>query len=107
MVENLSVSAGDTGLLPDPGRFRKSQQWSPCAATAEPELRACSPQQETPPQWEARAPQLEEALAQKWRLRAAKKKKKTLKSEGLTIFDLKPQTTKIEVINYTYLNISV
>ena len=106
MVENLSVSAGDTGLLPDPGRFRKSQQWSPRATTAEPELRACAPHQETPPQWEARAPQLEEALAQKWRPGAAKKKK-TLKSEGLTIFDLKPQTTKIEVINYTYLNISV
>ena len=25
VVKNLSLSAGDTGLIPDPGRFHKSQ----------------------------------------------------------------------------------
>ena len=37
-------------------------------------LRACAPQQEKPPQWEAHTPQLEKVHEQQQRPRAAKKK---------------------------------
>ena len=39
MVKNLPPHAGDTDLIPGPGRFpHASEQLSPCATTSEPEL---------------------------------------------------------------------
>ena len=66
--------------------------WScqPCTTTTEPCSRACAPQQETPPQWDASTrqlessrclPQLEKARVQPWRWGAAKNKLLFLKSE--------------------------
>ena len=78
MVKNPPASAGDTGSSPGPGRShmpwsnwarvpqllslrsraRKPQLLSLRATTTEARApRACAPQQEKPPQWEARAPQ--------------------------------------------------
>lgn len=86
MVENLSLSAGDTGLIPDPGRFHKSQSNGPVYRNTElePELVLCYGK---PPQ---RGPhtQLEKAFAEV-KTRVAKKTPQKLMSEGLTIFDLK------------------
>ena len=76
VVKNLPANAGDTGLSPSPGRShmlwsnwarvpqllslcsraREPQLLSPCATTTEAHVpRAHAPQQEKPPQWEARA----------------------------------------------------
>ena len=62
------------------------EQLSPCTAATEPAgPRACAPQQEKPPQWEAFAPrlecssctlQLEKAHTQQWRPSTAKSEKK-------------------------------
>ena len=62
------------------------EQLSPCTAATEPMgPRACAPQQEKPPQWEAFAPrlecssctlQLEKAHTQQWRPSAARSEKK-------------------------------
>ena len=78
VVKNPPANAGDTGSSPDPGRShmlqssearepqllslrsraREPQLLSPCATTTEAcTPRARAPQQEKPPQWEARAPQ--------------------------------------------------
>ena len=66
MVENPPANAGDTGSIPGPGRShmpqsneaRVPQLLSLRAATTEARApRARAPQQEKPPQWEARAPQ--------------------------------------------------
>ena len=78
VVKNPPASAGDTGLIPGPGRSHMPQSnqahvpqllslcprahvlqlLSPCATTTEARApRACAPQQENPPQWEAHAPQ--------------------------------------------------
>ena len=67
VVKNLPVTAGDTGLIPDPGGSH--MQLSPYTTPAEPvpaatELtchnyvhpRSCAPHQEKPLQWEAHAP---------------------------------------------------
>ena len=77
VVKNLPANAGDTGLSPGLGKIpHATEQWSSCATTTEPVLqsprvtttearepRAHAPQQEKPPQWEARAPQRRVALA--------------------------------------------
>ena len=66
MVKNLPANAGDTGSSPGPGRShmpgsnkaRAPQLLSPHATTTEACVpRAHAPQQEKPPQQEARAPQ--------------------------------------------------
>ena len=56
VVENLPANAGDTGSIPGPGRCSGATKpvRHNCWAGA---LRARAPQQEKPPQWEARAPQ--------------------------------------------------
>ena len=75
MVKNLPANAGDTGSSPGPGRSHMPQSnWarvpqllSLCSTAREPQLlspratttearvpRARAPQQEKPPQWEAR-----------------------------------------------------
>ena len=70
--KNPSANAGDTGSIPDPGRFhmpqsneaRVPQLLSPHAAITEDHApRACAPQQEKPLQWEACALQRGEAPA--------------------------------------------
>ena len=49
--KNLPANAGDTGLIPGPGRFHMPQQLSLCTTTPEARLpRACAQQQEKPPQ---------------------------------------------------------
>ena len=105
VVKNPPANAGDMGSIPGPGRShmtwsnwayapqllslrsgaREPQLLNPCAATTEARVpRACAPQQEKPPQWEARAPQqkgsprspqLEKARVQQRRLNTAKKNK--------------------------------
>ena len=86
VVENPPASAGDTGSSPGPGRShmlltnwarkpqllslrsraREPQLLSLCAATAEAHVpRAHAPQQEKPPQWEARGPQRGVATARR------------------------------------------
>ena len=78
VVENLPANAGNTGSSPGPGRFHMTrsneahapQQLSLGSRAHEPQLlspwattteacspRASAPQQEKPPQWEARTPQ--------------------------------------------------
>ena len=78
VVKNPPADAGDMGSSPGPGRAhipwsnkarapqllslrsraREPQLLSPCATTTEARApRASAPQQEKPPQWEARAPQ--------------------------------------------------
>ena len=78
VVKNPPANAGDMGSIPGPGRShmlqsnwtcapqllslrsraREPQLLSPHATTVEARtLRACAPQQEEPPQWEARTPQ--------------------------------------------------
>ena len=62
VVKSPPANAGDTGLIPDPGRSHVGQSDSPCATISEPALqslqatttearvpRACAPQQEKPP----------------------------------------------------------
>ena len=65
---HLPASAGDTGSIPGPGKSHMPQNsqaqelqlLSLCSTTAEAhEPRACAPQGEKPPLWEALAPQLE------------------------------------------------
>ena len=61
VVKNLPANAGDTGSISGLGRFH--MLWASYAH--EPQLvkpdhsRACAPQQEKPPQWEAHERQLE------------------------------------------------
>ena len=92
VVKNPPANAGDTGSSPGLGRShmlqsnkaRVPQLLSPHAAFTEAHApRARAPQQEKPPQWEARAPQwrvapaqqnLEKAHAQQRRPNAAKNK---------------------------------
>ena len=77
VVKNTPANAGDMGLIPGLGRShmpqsnqahvpllslrsraREPQLLSPRATTTEAqEPRACAPQQEKPPQWEAHSPQ--------------------------------------------------
>ena len=60
MDKNLAANAGDTGLIPGPGRSHMQQSNQACELQLlGPAPRARAPRQETPPQWEARAPQLE------------------------------------------------
>ena len=68
MDKNPSVTAGDTGPIPGPGRFhrprsnrgQKPQLLNLSAAATETHMhRACAGQQEKPPQREAHAPRLE------------------------------------------------
>ncbi|XP_042105079.1 GATA zinc finger domain-containing protein 1 isoform X2 [Ovis aries] len=64
--ENPPASAEDVGSIPGPGRFYMAwSQLSPRGTTSEARVpyRACAPQQETPPQREARAPQQGEGPA--------------------------------------------
>ena len=86
VVKNLPANAGDTGSSPGPGRSHMPvEQLSLCATTTEARVpRARAPQQEKPPQWEARAPQprvappssqLEKARAQQQWPNAAKNNK--------------------------------
>ena len=86
LVKNLPVSAGDMGSSPGPedltcrgetkprapqlmslrSRAREPQLLSPCATTTEARVpRARAPQQEKPPQWEARALQQRVAPARR------------------------------------------
>ena len=86
VVKNPPANAGDTGSSPGPGRShvprsneahapqllslrsraRAPQLLSPRATTTEAHtLRARAPQQEKPPQWEARAPQRRVAPARR------------------------------------------
>ena len=55
VVKNSSASAGDTGLIPGPGRFPHAiEQLSLCATASEAQVsRARAPQQEKQPQWVA------------------------------------------------------
>ena len=77
MVKNLPANAGDTGSSPAPVRSHMPRSsLSPRAAANEAHTpRARAPEQEKPPQWEARAPQgrVAPAAATKERLRAAMK----------------------------------
>ena len=78
VVKNPPASVGDTGSSPGLGRshmLRSNKAHAPqvlslCSRACDPQLlsprattteahapRACAPQQEKPPQWEARAPQ--------------------------------------------------
>ena len=51
MVKSTLVNAGDTGLIPSPGRTHAKGQLSPCAVTTEPmSPRARALQLEKPPQ---------------------------------------------------------
>ena len=70
MVKNPPANAGDTGLIPGPGRFHMPQD-------------NCALPQEKPSQWEdhalqlessPRLPQLEKAHVQQWRPSTAKNK---------------------------------
>ena len=72
MVKNPPANAGETGLIPAPGRShmpqsnkaREPQLLSPQATTTEAHApRAYAPQQEKPLQWEARTPQWKVAPA--------------------------------------------
>ena len=83
VVKNPPANAEDTGSSPGLGRShmpRSSQAYepqllSPRATTTEARTpRACAPQQEKPPQWEAHTPQQEKACTQQWRPNAAKNK---------------------------------
>ena len=79
MVKNLPAKAGDTGSSPGPGRSQKiphaAEQLSLRATTTEARApKACAPQQEKPPQWEACSPQLEKARTQQQRPNTAKNK---------------------------------
>ena len=86
MVKNPPASAGDTGSIPGLGRShmpqsskahapqllslrsraREPQLLSPRATPTEAHVpRARAPQQEKPPQWEARAPQWRETPARR------------------------------------------
>ena len=73
VVKNPPANAGDTGLIPGPGRFRTHQATMPRATTTEPALwnpraqllkpahpTAHSPQQETPPHGKGHGPQRRE-----------------------------------------------
>ena len=66
MSKNLPANAGDTGLIPDPGREHLSsctKLLSPDVATTEVcAPRACAPKEEEPVQWEAHASQQRVAL---------------------------------------------
>ena len=83
MVKNSPVNAGDTGSIPDPGRFLVAYR------ATKPECHeywarahsAQALQQEKAPQWEAQAlqlegsprlPQLEKACVRQWRPSATK-----------------------------------
>ena len=84
VVKNPPANAGDTGSSPGPGRSHMPRNNWACA----PQLlslrsRARAPQQEKPPQWEARAlqrrvtprsPQLEKVRGQQRRPNTAKNK---------------------------------
>ena len=41
--KNLSVNAGDTALIPGPGRSHAVEQLSPCTTTFEPKSQPLSP----------------------------------------------------------------
>ena len=58
VVKNPPAKAGDTGSSPSLRKIpHAAEQLSPCTTTTEALVpRACAPQQEKPPQWEARAP---------------------------------------------------
>ena len=86
VVKNLPANAGDMGSIPGQGGthmlWSKLRLW---ATAIEPNSRACAPQQETPQQWEASAPQwessplwlqLEKAHTQQRRPSTAKNKNK-------------------------------
>ena len=61
VVGSLPANAGDTGLIPGPGRFQMPQVV--CATTTEPlRPKAWALQQQKPLQGEAHAPQLESSL---------------------------------------------
>jgi len=71
LVKNPSANAGDTGLMPGPGRVhilwrnqaRAPQLLSPSTKTTEARApRACAPRREKPLRREARAPQRRAAL---------------------------------------------
>ena len=66
VVKNPPANAGDMCSIPGPGRSHMAtEQLSPCATTTEAHApRAHALQREKPPQWEARALQLEKARAQ-------------------------------------------
>ena len=98
MGENLPANTGGTGSIPGPGRFHKPQSnevgapslYGPRATTTEAQAsRACAPQQEKSPKWEAYAqlesspcsPQLENTCVQQGRPSAAKNKQ--IKIKGL------------------------
>ena len=61
VVESPPASAGDTGLIPDPGGSHMPwSSWTWELQLPKPtHLRACAPQQKKPGQWEARTTQLE------------------------------------------------
>ena len=61
VVWNLPADAGDTGLIPDLGRFYiLPGNWVYVTQVVKSEhSRACVLQQEEPQQWEAQAPQLD------------------------------------------------
>ena len=60
VVKNLPANAGDTGSVPDPGRFpHATEQLSPWATTSETVLWSLCSTTKKLPQWEAHAPQLE------------------------------------------------
>ena len=98
VVKNLPVSSGDTGSSPGPGRSHMPQSnkahapqlLSLCSRACEPQLlstraatteacrhRARAPQQEKPPQWEARAPQQRVAPASRSYRKAHTQQQKT------------------------------
>ena len=76
VVKNPSASVGGTGSIPGLGRFHMPWgNWAHVAPLLKPSYsRAHALQQEKPPQWEARAPQLERAQVQQQRLSTAENK---------------------------------
>ena len=59
VIRNLPANSGDTGSIPDPGRFHVPQGTNPFHTTTELHSRAYILQQEKPQRWEAHIPQLQ------------------------------------------------
>ena len=90
VVKNLPANSGDTGLSPGPGRFH--MPWGstlPSLYTPEPELCKKSCRELFPPQWEARAPQLESSPHSLQQEKACEQQQRPVQPKIHTILKIK------------------